>query len=71
MMEQVLPIKEETQPVKKILPRRPGFISPSWLSLISQFFYEQLSVTSSCSQQTTWKTKLQKLAPPPSQPHHH
>lgn len=34
MMEQVLQIKGETQPVKKILPRLSGFIPFSWLSFI-------------------------------------
>lgn len=34
MMEQVLQIKGETQPVKKILPRLSDFIPFSWLSFI-------------------------------------
>lgn len=34
MMEQVLQIKGETQPVKKILPRLSGFTPFSWLNFI-------------------------------------
>lgn len=75
MTEQALPIKGETQPAKKILPRLPGFIPTCWLSFGFQFFREWLSPPPPCSLKTTllstatakaehqWETNLQSPAP--------
>lgn len=74
-MEQALPIKGETQPVKKILPRLPGFIPTCWLSSGLQFFHEWLLPPLPCSLKTTllstattkaehqWEATLQNPAP--------